>query len=255
MKLYSAAIVLNKKKKWAKELARELEAILKENKIELLSPSKSQIIIAIGGDGTILYHKFRYHQPFFAIGSDSSFICNAHHKDWKGHIHKLIKNGFWVEQRTMLSSWLDSKALPDALNEVVIRNREHRILNLRLFVGRKKYVFQADGLLFSSATGSTSYAYSCGGQEMLHMSKKYQIVAIAPYRRLFAPLIVSPSTSCELHVDSTCKADAVIDGQIEVPVKRKCTLIVKVSPRKFLFVREKQEVREKNKTENMQSRH
>jgi NAD kinase len=69
------------------------------------------------------------------------------------------------------------------------------------------------------------------------LSKDYQVVAIAPYRRNFSPMIVPSSMTCEAHVDSTCTADAVIDGQYEVAVKRKCTLVIKVSKREFLFVR------------------
>jgi len=240
MKLKSAAILLNKKKQWAKELGLAVRSFLIQNGVEVKNPPDSQIIITIGGDGTILYHKSEFIHPIFAIGSGTSFICNAHKDTWESVLIGIIKNGFVLERRTMLSSWLDGKKLPDALNEVVIRNREHRILSLRLFVGNKRYVFEADGILFSTATGSYAYAYSCGGEEMPHLAKNYQVVAIAPYRRRFSPLMVNPGMTCEVHVDSTCDADAVIDGQYEVPVKRKCILIVKRSKREFLFVRAKE---------------
>ena len=237
MKLESAALVLNKKKKWAKAVYSQILNLLKAHHISILSPSKSQILITIGGDGTILYHKFKYSQPIFAIGSDTSFICNAHKDDWREKLEDIISNGFRIEKRAMLSSWLDGKKLPDALNEVAIRNREHRILNLRLFVGKKRYAFEADGILFSTATGSSAYAYSCGGSEMPHLSKKFQIVAIAPYRRRFKPLIIKSDEKARVHVDSTCTAGAVVDGQYEHPVKRKCCLEVKLSKREFLFAR------------------
>jgi len=239
-KLLSVSLLLNNKKKWAKNLSIQIRNFLINNNIDVLSEScaqSAQVLITIGGDGTILYHKSKFSQPIFAIGSQSSFICNACEKDWQKKLEPIIKNGFETEKRTMLSSWLDNKRLPDALNEVVIRNREHRILNLRLFLGKKRFVFQADGILFSTATGSSAYAYSCGGSEMNPLSKDYQVVAIAPYRRNFSPMIVPSSMTCEAHVDSTCTADAVIDGQYEVAVKRKCTLVIKVSKREFLFVR------------------
>lgn len=238
MKLKSCAILPNNRKRWVKKLQGELILFLKENSIKIKGAKDAQILITIGGDGTILFHKFKYLQPVFAIGSDTSFICNAHKSNWKARLKQIIKKGFSVQKRAMLSSWLDGKKLPDALNEVAIRNREHRILNLRLFIGKKRYAFCADGILFSTATGSPAYCYSCGGEEMPPDSKKFQIVAIAPYRRKFAPLIAGENSRCELHVDSTCTADAVVDGQHEVPVKRKCTLIVKRSKREFGFVQE-----------------
>lgn len=237
MKLASVAILINNKKQWARELKAQVKALMCENKIAVVPAEKAQVLITIGGDGTILYHKSKYAQPVFAIGSDTSFICTVHRDDWRGTLEKIISSGFSIEKRTMLSSWLDGKKLPDALNEVVIRNREHRILALRLFMGKKRHVFEADGILFSTATGSSAYAYSCGGEEMPSLSKNYQVVAIAPYRRRFSPIVANSNTICEVHVDSTCDADAVIDGQYEIPVKRKCTLIVKRSKREFFFVR------------------
>ncbi|PIT84031.1 hypothetical protein COU37_05230 [Candidatus Micrarchaeota archaeon CG10_big_fil_rev_8_21_14_0_10_45_29] len=237
MKLISAAILLNKKKAWARKLEKEAKKLLLHAGVKILPPQNAQILITIGGDGTVLYHNGLYDKPIFAIGSKTSHICNTRHEKWKQALEPIIKNGFYLEGRTMLSSSLDGKRLPDALNEVVVRNRLHRIVDLRLFVGKKKFSFQADGLMFSTATGSRAYAYSCGGAEMDPLSSNCQIVAIAPFRRTFSPLIVKDGVRSKVIVDSTCDAGAVVDGQFELPVKRRCTLEVWQSNKKMHFVR------------------
>ncbi|MFH1306286.1 MAG: hypothetical protein ABIH83_01355 [Candidatus Micrarchaeota archaeon] len=237
MKLASVGIVINKRKGFARKLAQEIPKFLSSHKIDILPPEDAQTIITVGGDGTVLYYKNYYEKPIIAIGSKSSHICNTIHEKWKEYLGGIVKNGFKIEKRAMLSSSLDKKRLPNALNEVVVRNRLHRILDLRLFVDKKKHVFQADGLMFSTATGSRAYAYSCGGEEMPPLSKKYQIVAIAPFRRAFLPTIVGKDMHSKAIVDSTCDAGAVVDGQFEVPVKRRCTLEVWRSEKEMEFVR------------------
>lgn len=238
MRLESVRIVLNKRKVWAKKLEKVIKEYLISKRIKIYPNYNAQVLITIGGDGTILYHKGCCDLPVFAIGSHTSFLCHATKYTWKKELSSIVENGFRLEKRTMISSILDGKKkLPDALNEVAIRNREHRVLDIRLYVGKKKYEFQADGIMFSTATGSRAYAYSCGGVEMPPISKKIQIVSIAPFRRKFNHLLVPADARCKVVVDSTCKADAVVDGQYEVPIKKRCTLEAFRSSREFEFVR------------------
>jgi NAD+ kinase len=238
MRLESVRIVLNKRKVWAKKLEKEIMEYLLSKGVKIVSNYSAQVLITIGGDGTILYHKGCCDIPVFAIGSHTSFLCHATKHTWKKELSSIVENGFRLEKRTMVSSILDGKKkLPDALNEVAIRNREHRVLDIRLYVGNKKYEFQADGIMFSTATGSRAYAYSCGGVEMPPLSKKIQIVSIAPFRRKFNYLLVSSDARCKVIVDSTCEADAVVDGQYEVPIKKRCTLEAYRAKREFEFVR------------------
>lgn len=237
MKLRSVGLVSNPGKPKAVELHREISAFLRARGVRVLPPTRAQVLVTVGGDGTILSAKARYPRPIFAVGSHTSFLCQTLFSRWQNDFARLVKNGFYLEKRTLLSSALDGKPLPDALNEVVIRNREHRILALHLIVGPRHYLFRADGIMFSTATGSRAYAYSCGGKEMKKDSRHYQIVAIAPFRRIFKPMMVKAGVRSRVIVESTCTADAVVDGQFEVPVRRRCQLEVRVSDQKLEFVR------------------
>ncbi|MCX8163561.1 MAG: hypothetical protein N3D10_03330 [Candidatus Micrarchaeota archaeon] len=236
-KLSSVAILINKKKSWTKKIKKDIENYLKKNKIKILSPLKAQIIISIGGDGTLLYYKNKYLKPYFAIGSSKSWLVEARKNNYKKYLKNLVKKGFWIEKRLMIKSKINNKRIFDCLNELTIRNKEHRIVEFKLKIKNRIYKFFADGVIFSTPTGSTAYAYSCGGKELKAGAKKYQIVAIAPYRREFKPKIVDKNTKVKLFVRSTCKTDAVIDGQIEIPLKNNTTIVVQVSEKEFEFVR------------------
>lgn len=240
MKLKSACIFANPSKPQAVKVEKEIAEFLLSRGVRVVTPDRAQVMVTVGGDGTILNHKNRFNLPIFAVGSHTSFLCQTVFSRWQKDFERLVKNGFTLEKRTMLSSALDGKILPDALNEVVIRNREHRILALHLVVGSQPpehQLFRADGIMFSTATGSKAYAYSCGGVEMRPSRTDYQIVAIAPFRRLFKPTLVKPGIKSRVTVESTCTADAVVDGQFEVPVRRRCQLEVWVAKRKVNFVK------------------
>jgi len=220
-KIKTAIVISNPKKKSAEELGKKVRKFLGGKGVRVISGRKADLLITVSGDGTILYNKNKFDAPVFGIGSKKSFICNANGKNWKGRLSQVIfgKTGFG--KRLMLSSVLDGKKLPDALNEVVVRNRAHRILALKLWVGKRKFEFIADGVMFSTPTGSSAYAYSCGGKELKAGSKKYEIVAIAPFRRRFKPMVVPENTVCRLEIASECDAHAVIDGQFAYKLKRK----------------------------------
>ena len=219
-KLTSVGFATNPKKPKAKVLKRKISEFLHEAGVRTRSPNAAQMLITIGGDGTILYNKNRYKKPIWAIGSDTSFICQSNKKRWKKELGPLVRHGFSIEQHVMLTAKLDGKHLPDALNEVVVRSQHHRVLRIKLNVGRRTYRFSADGLIFTTPTGSTGYGYSAGGKEMRATERRYQVVPIAPYRRAFKPMIVPDTTICRVELLNRCRADAVVDGQMHRPTRK-----------------------------------
>ncbi|OIO20704.1 hypothetical protein AUJ17_05150 [Candidatus Micrarchaeota archaeon CG1_02_47_40] len=235
-KIRTAIVIWNPKKKSAKAIGSAVEKFLQKKGVKIIKGRKADLLVAVSGDGTILYNKNKYSAIIFGIGSKKSFVCQANERDWKGKLERLLAKPRF-EKRMLLSSLLDGRKLPDALNEVVVRNRAHRILELKLFVGKRKFAFRADGIMFSTPTGSSAYAYSCGGRELGKQEKKYEIVAIAPFRRAFSPLIVPQSTKCLLKIVSECDAHAVIDGQFAYRLKRKSKVKVWRSGREVLLAR------------------
>lgn len=245
MKIKTAIVISNPKKKSAGKIAKQvmgflgsrgIKAVLGRERAGAVKPVKADLLVAISGDGTILYNKNKYDAPIFGIGSRKSFICQANERDWKGKLGQVIEGKGRIQPRLMLSSELDGKRLPEALNEVVVRNRAHRILELKLWVGKRKFEFRADGIMFSTPTGSSAYAYSCGGKELGKTERNYEIVAIAPFRRAFKPMVVSEDTICRLEIESECDAHAVIDGQFAYRLKRSSKVRVWKGRRDALLV-------------------
>lgn len=229
-----ATVIANERKYAARKVKRQVLAFLGESHPRP-SPRK-HLIITVGGDGTVLFAKKYYGTPFFAIGSATSFICQANFSNWKQKLSSTLRHEK-NEKRLMLSAKLNGKTLPPCLNEIGIRNPEPRVISIHLQIGKRHYAFRADGILFSTPTGSPAYAYSCGGKEMKKGERRYQAVAISPFRRLFKPAIIPAATSCTLRISGHEKAQLFVDGQQVGTFTQKDTLRIRGSKKEFLFAK------------------
>jgi NAD+ kinase len=256
MRITRAAVFANRKKRQTAALKEEVELFLMEHGVKL--SKKPQLVITIGGDGTVLYHKRHYGVPFFAIGSNTSFICQANFANWKGKLARALAS-LRVEKRLMLACSIDGKKMPLCLNEIGIRNPRPRVLSLHLEAGTgsigaqkptwargscahaggrsRHFAFRADGLLFCTPTGSAAYCYSCGGKQVKKRGSHYQAVAISPFRRIFRPLMLPKNTACILRLSGPERAQFFIDGQEFGGFSSKNTLRVWACRKPFLFAK------------------
>jgi NAD+ kinase len=230
-----AAVFANRKKPQTAALKREVEGFLRAHGVTL-SSKNPQLAITIGGDGTVLYHKRHYGVPYFAIGSNTSFICQSTFANWRNKLSRVLPD-LKSEKRLMLSCSIDGKKMPLSLNEIGIRNPEPRVLSLHLAAGKMHYAFRADGFLLCTPTGSPAYCYSCGGKQMRKGDARYQAVAISPFRRTFAPLVLPRSARCTIRLSGPERAQFFIDGHCFRPFTSKSTLRVWASSRPFLFAK------------------
>ena len=237
MRLKSALVVVNPTKPCAKLLASEVRRFLAANNIRVVKRAAgASMLITIGGDGTLLYNKSKFQLPIFAIGSERSSICQSTAKNWKVKLQRILARGFTTEKRMMLECKVDGRKVEDALNDVVIRSRNHRVITLKLNVGARHFSFCADGVLFSTPTGSTAYCYSCGGSELPRHARRYEVVAVAPYRRAFKPQVIQDSTACSVVV-KTSNADLVFDGQFVRRVKAGSKIGIRKSRENVMLIR------------------
>ncbi|MEM2137583.1 MAG: hypothetical protein QW568_00665 [Candidatus Anstonellaceae archaeon] len=251
MRALFAFVLANSKKPIARKIKSEVENFLQQKGVRL-SSAKPQLIITVGGDGTVLFSKKFYGIPYFAIGSRTSFICQATFSDWRGKLASALRK-LRTEQRLLLASHLNGKPLPLALNEIGIRNPEPRVLSIHLSCGigsrrestgirsmvsqQNHFAFRADGILFSTPTGSPAYCYSCGGKKMKKSDLRYQAVAIAPFRRAFKPTIISRKSACTIRISGRERAHIFIDGQKFGRFTEKDTLLITASKKNFLFAK------------------
>jgi NAD+ kinase len=187
MMFKSVGIVARYDKKQALRLAEELAEYLRNKDLEVyledtlagkvsaqektipLAKMKTEFIITIGGDGTILRTCVtipKPEPPILAINMGvRGFLTEVEPKDAYAAVDRCLKGEFKIEKCAKLAVSTCEGAIPDALNDIVISAGEpSKILYTQICKNEKPILkCQADGLIVSTQTGSTGYSLSAGG--------------------------------------------------------------------------------------------
>lgn len=225
-----AKVLHNPKKDWAVKVAKEVKEFLKGNKLDVVS-SKADFTIVIGGDGTIFFNKKNLEGPVFGIGGERSFICACTKGNWEEALSAFITNPS-TEERVTLSVKFKGKEYR-AINDAAILSREHEMLSISIGIEGQDCPFEGDGLIVSTPTGSTAYAYSSGGPVIEQTLPVFELVPVAPYKRLFDPMVVSSSHT--IAITANTDSHLVIDGEPPINVKKGEKISISRHKENFLF--------------------
>jgi len=140
-----------------------------EEKTVPLEKMKTDFIITIGGDGTILRTCVsipKPEPPILAINMGvRGFLTEVEPKHALAAVDKCLRGEFTIEKCMKLSITADGVKFPDALNEALISADEPaKLLYARILKDKEPILnCQADGLMVATQTGSTGYSLSAGG--------------------------------------------------------------------------------------------
>ncbi|MBN2066082.1 MAG: NAD(+)/NADH kinase [Candidatus Thermoplasmatota archaeon] len=201
----------------------------------------ADIVVTVGGDGTILRALEAIEKPIFAINSGGmGFLAEVESKYAIGGLKKVIAGKYNVEERAKLKITVDGKRLPDASNEVTVQTaRIAKIIYLQLFVEEELIeTLGADGIIVATPTGSTSYALSAGGPIMDPAVKAMIIAPLAPFKLSARPWIVPLEKKVGVTLSpKSGESKIVIDGGSAQPVTADSEILITGSEKKAQFVR------------------
>ncbi|VVC72167.1 NAD kinase [uncultured archaeon] len=236
MKLSSAVVRSNPHKQKSIGIAEEVSRFLEARGIAVHPhAAKADMMVVVGGDGTILFEKEGANLPIFGIGGRYSQICQAKENDWEKKLVEIASKGFSIDSRSMLSCSIGGKETELALNDVVIRSRDYHMVRLVLAFGAEKHDFRADGLVISTPTGSTAYSYACGAPALPPHARKLAVAAVAPHMRAFKPRAVGDETVFSV-APANHSAQVVIDGQFAHSIGIGGKAVVRKAARAFPLV-------------------
>jgi NAD+ kinase len=202
---------------------------------------KSDMIVTIGGDGTILMVLEEVNKPLFSINSGGmGFLCEVESKYAIGGLQRVVRGDYNIEERSKLKVLLDGKRLPDATNEVTVQTgRIAKIMYLKLFVEDELIeTMGADGIIIATPTGSTSYALSVGGPIMDPAVDAMIIAPLAPFKLSARPWIVPLDKTVNIKMLAKSKeTQLVLDGRHNTPVTPESDIQITGSENKARFVR------------------
>lgn len=183
----------------------------------------ADVIITIGGDGTLIKcakNASRYGKPCLGINTGRlGFLTNIE-KNQIDLLGKLVKGEFTVESRMMLSVKAVSKdkllyegfALNDA---VVSSDSVAKIAELSLNVSGDEIVYLADGVIFSTPTGSTAYSMSAGGPIIDPKVRCITVTPICSHSLTARPMLAHESAEMIVSLGEASRTTAflTVDGE------------------------------------------
>lgn len=234
---------------WAKgkglEIFFDIEAgkilgIEGENREEL--PRKSDLIIAFGGDGTILSIAPECaiaKKPVMGVNLGTlGFLAEFGRDEAIESLEKIVKGGPLISKRTMLEiNYKDKKFL--ALNEVTVSKAfSTRLIELTVFINDELLAsIRGDGLIFSTATGSTAYSLSAGGPILEPSLECIIMTPICPHTLSVRPIVLPPSTHVRLESKSIeDEIHITIDGKLRTSFEKGSSLTIEKSPHHLLLI-------------------
>ncbi len=188
-------------------------------------PRVSDLIITVGGDGTMLYASRLVggdQVPLLGINRGRlGFLADITPSEVTTHLDAVLDGQYIRDQRMVLKATLMREqqviAQAMALNDVVLQRWEMgRMLEVTVMVG-DTYVntHRGDGLIVTTPTGSTAYSLSCDGPIMHPGLDAIAVVPICPHTLSDRPIVLNGHSVIDISLvarDST-SAQAVCDGQ------------------------------------------
>lgn len=184
---------------------------------------ESQALIVLGGDGTLLHvaeKAYRLNIPVLGVNLGSlGFLTEIHMNEMDKAVSELVEGNYDLDRRMMLSITIEGKQDKHsyhALNEAVItKGALGRIINLPVWSGDEFItVYRGDGLIISTATGSTGYSMSAGGPILHPALNAFILTPICPFALSARPLLLPYSSPMTIRIDYTPEEiSLVVDGQ------------------------------------------
>lgn len=161
--------------------------------------SKADYVVCLGGDGTILETVALVRKsgiPVLGVNTGRlGFLASVSKDDIDKAITLLIKEKFNLDKRELLEIIGGEKQFDGinyGLNEFTIHKKDSSaMINIDTYVdGVFLNSYFADGLIVSTATGSTAYSLSCGGPIMIPDSENFIITPIASHNLNVRPIVI-----------------------------------------------------------------
>lgn len=196
------------------------------------------LIISIGGDGTMLKSAklAHVHQiPVTGINKGRlGFLTDINPSDANKTINDFISGKFITEDRLLIETIINKggtkSSIGIALNDVAIRRKETgRMMKVTTSIdGNYINQHEGDGFIVSTPTGSTAYSLSCGGPILKPDVEALILVPICPHSLNDRPMVI-PSHS-EILIEPILNtgeiAEIALDGDSNYEIKQGETIII-----------------------------
>ena len=245
------AIIVNTGKAAAIDCAGKITQLFLENGAEVIMPSKCEpyykntnigfvsdhfklfelcdLAVTVGGDGTIIHsakHASRYNKAMIGVNVGRLGFAAEVEPDNYTDLKRLLDGDYSVQNRMLLSVSVKHKdgSVEDfvAVNDATLaRGQMSRIIDISISLDNSPITtYRADGVLFSTPTGSTAYALSAGGPVISPGMKCILLTPICPHSLISRSVIFESDATLTSSVRLSDDTNAIlsIDGEKNIEI-------------------------------------
>ena len=209
---------------------------------------RSDLLISIGGDGTIIHSAHRaaaFDKPILGINAGNLGFLAGLEKEELHLLKALIDDKYTVDRRMMLSvKYYEAEAFVKeyiCLNDVVIAHGNSlKMCDIEATgEGKRIFDYQADGLIVATPTGSTAYSLSAGGPVVDTAIESLILTPICNHSLFSRSMLFKADSVIELKVKNSEASRPLFscDGESTVPMGENSRLLVTRSEKYAKIIR------------------
>lgn len=202
--------------------------------------------ITVGGDGTIIHaakYAARFDKPLIGVNVGRLGFAADIEIDGIGELTRIIDGDYSVENRILFDVEVvkggSSKRCLAVNDAVIARGQLSKIIDLQVALdGEEIAKYRADGLLFSTPTGSTAYSLSAGGPIVAPQLDCILMTPVCPHSLFSRSVLFEGNSvlSVSVKIPSECCCVLTIDGEKNIDINAEDTVIIRKSDLKLKFV-------------------
>ena len=229
----------------------DIQAVLIDSLNNKDTDSKMQnaeLIVSIGGDGTMLQSAklaYQYDLPITGINKGRlGFLTDINPKEADQVLDDIISGNYTTENRILIEAFISTnsinKSIGYAFNDIVINRKETgRMIRVETSIDNSFInTHEGDGFIVATPTGSTAYSLSCGGPILKPDVEALLLVPICPHSLNDRPMVVPSSSEITLRYDSEQNVSAGIDldGDTVYELKIGDNLVIKKAAKPICLI-------------------
>jgi len=168
------------------------------------------LVLSVGGDGTFLETMLRVKDSGVPVAGVNTgrmgFLANIPNEEISLSVDMLCRGDFSIVERSLIEitepAGIFGRNNSTALNEITIQKDTPRMVTIHVWVdGAFLNTYWADGLIVSTATGSTAYNLSVGGPILSPGDESLIISPISPHNLTIRPIVISGASRLRMKIE------------------------------------------------------
>jgi len=250
MQVKKVGIILKKGSEQPKKICRQLESFLASRNIVCVIDEVTEdcdLLVILGGDGTLLHVADQASGmgiPVVGVNLGGlGFLTEVSVEELSESLRTILDGDVSIDKRMMIKARLRGREKAEpwhfALNDVVIsKGPIDRLIRLGSWADEEFITaYRADGLIFSTPTGSTAYSLSAGGPIVHPLLQSISVTPICPFMLESRPVLLPAGVTVTTRLlDGFGAVEVIVDGRQTWEMEGEDILEVKAAEKPLLLI-------------------